>query len=74
MTNQGGMLTGLITTIAKTLLNITKHYSNKPDALISASAERLKEKAGNNLSLAPIPKKMLLYSQRLFSIKSTLTP
>jgi hypothetical protein len=68
------MLTGLIIIIAKTLLNTTKPNSKEPDARISDSVEKPKEKAGNILSLVPIPKKMLLYSQRLFSIKSTLTP
>jgi hypothetical protein len=72
--NQGGMPTGLIFTIARTLLTITKPYSNVLDALTSASAGKLEEKAGSNLSLALTRKKMLLYSPRLCNTKLTLTP
>ena len=73
-TNQGGMPTGLIFTTARTLLTIIKPYSNVLDALTSASAGKLEEKAGSSLSLALTRIKMLLYSPRLCNTKLTPTP
>jgi hypothetical protein len=67
------MPTGLTLTIAKILLNSTTPYSKGHDALTSGSAKKLREKVGSNLYPARILKKMLLYSQKLFSIKSTPT-
>jgi hypothetical protein len=74
LTNQEGMLTELIPTIARTLQNITKLYSNELDDLTSVSVKKLKEKAGNTLFLAPTRKKMLLYSPRLCNTRLILTP
>ena len=72
--NRDGMPTGLTHTSAKTLLNLTKPYSSEPDALTSASAERLGERAGSTLSLAPTLKKMLPYSPKLCNTKSIPLP
>ena len=58
----------------KTLLIKTNTYLNVPNALTSVNVEKLKEIAGNSLSLAPTLKKILRYSLRLFNIKSILTP